>query len=76
MTEEKSKPESPVSKPCRHLKVGYIRRKTRKSQRGLQHSSLNLNGDWLEAAGFPLGTTVKVLVMQGKLIIQAEGCIQ
>lgn len=70
MIEEKNKPESPVSKPFRHLKVGYIRRKTRQSQRGQQHSSLNLNGDWLEAAGFPIGTMVKVSVMQRKLIIE------
>ena len=70
MTEENNKTESLITRPCRHLKVGYIRSKTRQSQRGQQHSSLNLNGDWLEAAGFPIGTTVKVLVMQGKLIIE------
>jgi toxic protein SymE len=64
-----------IAKPFRHLKVGYFRkrhqaRKTMQTLRYSQHASLNLNGDWLEEAGFPTGTRVKVSVMQGKLIIE------
>ncbi|CAH4990854.1 SymE family type I addiction module toxin [Klebsiella oxytoca] len=64
-----------IAKPFRHLKVGYFRRrhqarKTMQTLRYSQHASLNLNGDWLEEAGFSTGTRVKVSVMHEKLIIQ------
>lgn len=64
-----------IAKPFLHLKVGYFRkrhqaRKTMQTLRYSQHASLNLNGDWLEEAGFSTGTRVKVSVMHEKLIIQ------
>ncbi|HCJ6373209.1 SymE family type I addiction module toxin [Citrobacter sp. HN-141] len=64
-----------ITKPVRRLTVGYVRkrhedRKTGFTLRISRHASLTLNGDWLEQAGFPTGTAVKVSVMQGKLIIE------
>lgn len=35
-----------------------------------RHAALSLNGDWLEQAGFPVGTQVRVSVSPGKLVIE------
>lgn len=78
MTCERYNTEARLTKPLRRLKVGYVRkrhedRKTGHTRGYTRHASLSINGDWLEQAGFPTGTVVKVAVMQGKLIIeQAE----
>lgn len=64
-----------IVKALRHLKVGYVRKrhedpKTFLARRFSRHASLNLSGDWLQQAGFPTGTTVKVSVAHGQLIIE------
>ncbi|AUT95894.1 MULTISPECIES: SymE family type I addiction module toxin [Citrobacter] len=75
MTDQNGKIAVAITKPVRRLKVGYVRKrhedpKTGFTRRISRHASLTLNGDWLEQAGFPTGTAVKVSVMQGKLIIE------
>lgn len=75
MTDKNGKIAVAITKPVRRLKVGYVRKrhedpKTGFTRRISRHASLTLNGDWLEQAGFPIGTAVKVSVMQGKLIIE------
>ncbi|CAD7560435.1 Complete genome; segment 2/17 [Citrobacter europaeus] len=75
MTDQNDKIAVAITKPVRRLKVGYVRKrhedpKTGFTRRISRHASLTLNGDWLEQAGFPTGTAVKVSVMQGKLIIE------
>lgn len=75
MTDKNGKIAVAITKPVRRLKVGYVRKrhedpKTGFTRRISRHASLTLNGDWLEQAGFPTGTAVKVSVMQGKLIIE------
>jgi toxic protein SymE len=64
-----------IIKALRHLKVGYVRKrhedpKTLLARRFSRHASLNLTGDWLQQAGFPTGTTVKVSISHGQLIIE------
>lgn len=75
MTDQNGKIAVAITKSVRRLKVGYVRKrhedpKTGFTRRISRHASLTLNGDWLEQAGFPTGTAVKVSVMQGKLIIE------
>ena len=70
--------EAVINKPLRHFKVSYVRvrhedRKTGFTRRISRHASLTMNGDWLEQAGFPTGTSVKVSVTLGKLIIEQAG---
>ena len=70
--------EAVINKPLRHFKVSYVRvrhedGKTGFTRRISRHASLTMNGDWLEQAGFPTGTSVKVSVTQGKLIIEQAG---
>lgn len=66
-----------IARAIRQLTVGYVRkrhedRKTRETRRYTRHAALNLNlnGDWLEQAGFPVGTQVRVSVSPGKLVIE------
>ena len=53
-----------IARAIRQLTVGYVRkrhedRKTRETRRYTRHAALNLNGDWLEQAGFPVGTPAR-----------------
>ncbi|MCU6663997.1 MAG: SymE family type I addiction module toxin [Silvania sp.] len=64
-----------IALPSRRLTVGYFRkrhedRKTKIPQRYSVHASLSLKGDWLEEAGFKTHAQVRVLVEQGKLVIE------
>ena len=64
-----------IARAIRQLTVGYVRkrhedRKTRETRRYTRHAALSLNGDWLEQAGFPVGTQVRVSVSPGKLVIE------
>ena len=64
-----------IVRAIRQLTVGYVRkrhetRKTRETRRYPRHAALSLNGDWLEQAGFPVGTQVRVSVSPGKLVIE------
>ncbi|NBZ77172.1 type I addiction module toxin, SymE family [Klebsiella quasivariicola] len=64
-----------IARASRQLTVGYIRkrhedRKTRETRRYTRHAALSLNGNWLEQAGFPVGTQVRVSVSPGKLVIE------
>lgn len=64
-----------IVRAIRQLTVGYVRkrhenRKTRETRRYTRHAALSLNGDWLEQAGFPVGTQVRVSVSPGKLVIE------
>ena len=64
-----------ISRPSRHLTVGYFRkrhedRKTKIPTRYSVHAALSLKGDWLEEAGFKTHSRVRVLVEQGKLVIE------
>lgn len=57
-----------IARASRQLTVGYIRkrhenRKTRETRRYTRHAALSLNGNWLEQAGFPVGTQVRVSVV-------------
>lgn len=57
-----------IARAIRQLTMGYVRkrhedRKTRETRRYTRHAALNLNGDWLEQAGFPVGTQVRVSVV-------------
>lgn len=57
-----------IARAIRQLTVGYVRkrhenRKTRETRRYTRHAALSLNGDWLEQAGFPVGTQVRVSVV-------------
>ncbi|WP_087588172.1 SymE family type I addiction module toxin [Klebsiella pneumoniae] len=47
-----------IARAIRQLTVGYV------------SAALSLNGDWLEQAGFPVGTQVRVSVSPGKLVIE------
>lgn len=67
--------EIAISKPYRHLKVGYFRkrhedRKTKIPRRYSMHAALSLKGDWLEKAGFTTNSRVRVDVGQGKIVIE------
>lgn len=67
--------EISITRPCRHLKVGYFRkrhedRKTKIPKRYSVHAALSLKGDWLEEAGFKTNSRVCVRVEQGKLLIE------
>ena len=64
-----------IAKALRHLKVSYVRKrhedpKTLRATHFSRHASLNLTGDWLQQAGFPTGTAVKVSITHGQLIIE------
>ncbi|MFK3710284.1 MULTISPECIES: SymE family type I addiction module toxin [Leclercia] len=64
-----------MPRPSRHLTVGYFRkrhedRKTKIPTRYSVHAALSLKGDWLEEAGFKTHSRVRVLVEQGKLVIE------
>lgn len=66
-----------ISRPNRRLTVGYYRkrhedRKTKIPTRYSVHAALSLKGDWLEEAGFKTHSRVRVLVEQGKLVIELE----
>lgn len=72
---EKVSSEHLIVRPLRHLKVGYVRKrhedpKTLLATHFSRHASLNLTGDWLQQAGFPTGTRVKVSITHGQLIIE------
>ena len=67
-----------ISRPSRQLAVGYFRkrhedRKTKIPTRYSVHAALSLKGDWLEEAGFKTHSRVRVLVEQGKLVIELVG---
>ncbi len=67
--------DMPLSRSSRHLTVGYFRkrhedRKTKIPTRYSVHAALSLKGDWLEEAGFKTHSHVRVLVEQGKLVIE------
>ncbi|WP_417316384.1 SymE family type I addiction module toxin [Enterobacter sp.] len=73
-------PQIVISRPLRHLKVGYFRkrhedRRTKIPTRYSVHAALSLKGDWLEEAGFTTNSQVKVGVEHGKIVIElmAEG---
>jgi len=75
MDRESVKAQQAIVRPLRHLKVGYVRkrhedRKTSIATHFSKHASLNLSGDWLQHAGFPTGTVVKVSITHGQLIIE------
>ncbi|MTH47291.1 SymE family type I addiction module toxin [Intestinirhabdus alba] len=75
MSHESAKTQPTIAKPFRHLTVSYVRkrhedRKTGRTLRYSRHASLTMNGDWLEQAGFPTGTVVRVWVTRGRLIIE------
>ena len=57
-----------IARAIRQLTVGYVRK--RHEDRKTRHAALSLNGDWLEQAGFPVGTQVRVSVSPGKLVIE------
>lgn len=64
-----------ITKPYRHLKVGYFRkrhedRKTKVPRRYSVHAALSLKGDWLEEAGFCTNSQVRVGVEHGKIVIE------
>jgi len=64
-----------ISRPSRQLSVVYFRkrhedRKTKIPTRYSVHAALSLKGDWLEEAGFKTHSRVRVLVEQGKLVIE------
>ena len=66
--------EIAITKPYRHLKVGYFRkrhedRKTKIPRRYSVHAALSLKGDWLEQAGFATNSQVRVEVEHGKIVI-------
>lgn len=67
--------EIAITKPYRHLKVGYFRkrhedRKTKIPTRYSVHAALSLKGDWLEKAGFTTNSHVRVGVEHGKIVIE------
>lgn len=67
--------EIAITKPYRHLKVGYFRkrhedRKTKIPRRYSVHAALSLKGDWLEQAGFTTNAQVRVEVEHGKIVIK------
>ena len=67
-----------ISRPSRKLTVGYFRkrhedRKTKIPTRYSVHAALSLKGGWLEEAGFKIHSRVRVLVEQGKLVIELVG---
>ncbi|MGS2871945.1 SymE family type I addiction module toxin [Enterobacter huaxiensis] len=67
--------EIALTKPHRHLKVGYFRkrhedRKTKIPRRYSVHAALSLKGDWLENAGFATNSRVKLDVEYGKIVIE------
>ncbi|AXF63523.1 MULTISPECIES: SymE family type I addiction module toxin [unclassified Leclercia] len=67
-----------ISRPSRQLTVGYFRkrhedRKTKIPTRYSVHAALSLKGDRLEEAGFKTHSRVRVLVEQGKLVIELVG---
>jgi len=75
MNRESVSQEHTIVKALRHLKVGYVRKrhedpKTLLATHFSRHASLNLTGDWLQQAGFPTGTRVKVTITHGQLIIE------
>ncbi len=75
MNMESAVSEQPIVKALRHLKVSYVRKrhedpKTLLATHFSRHASLNLTGDWLQQAGFPTGTRVKVSITHGQLIIE------
>lgn len=64
-----------ITRSSRQLTVGYFRkrhedRKTKIPTRYSVHAALSLKGDWLEEAGFKTHSRVRVLVEQGKLVIE------
>ncbi|KFD23437.1 SymE family type I addiction module toxin [Yokenella regensburgei] len=65
----------PASPASRRVTVGYVRRGRIDKESGLAFQfsrtpSLVLSGKWLEAAGFPTGTRVSVLVEPGRITIR------
>ena len=68
-----------IARAIRQLTVGYVRkrhedRKTRETRRYTRHAALSLNGDWLEQAGFPVGTQVRVSVSPGTGLPSGQSC--
>jgi hypothetical protein len=40
-----------------------------------KHGEIRLRGKWIEAAGFPISSRVKVTVNEGQLIIEKESVL-
>ncbi len=68
MAEAHHKPEAHMPTTTRAYTVGYVR----DSRTFEPAPAVTLKGHWLEEAGFPTGTPLKIRVMPGCLILTAQ----